>query len=271
MVAGVIGRPIGHSLSPALHGAWIQALGLDAIYAPFESTDAGFESVVRGLRIGGVRGLNVTLPFKELALGLSDRASEEAQAAGAANVLLFTAEGVEARNTDCAGLLAAFDSQAPGHGLSGGAVVVLGAGGAARAACATLAAVRVGELRIVNRTAARAKALAERFDGRAFGLDRAAAAFDGVTAIINTTSAGLADTEEIDWPLDAAPEHAAVMDMVYNPLRTPLLAKADRLGMVTVDGLGMLIGQARPSFEAFFGVPPPAAVEVRPLLEGLLK
>jgi len=270
IVAGVVGRPIGHSLSPALHGAWIRALGLNAVYAPFQAIDAGFEVLVQGLRAGGVRGVNVTLPFKEMAVAMADRVSADAQAAGAANLLLFTEAGIEARNTDGVGLLAAFAEQAPTTNLASGPVAILGAGGAARGACAVLASMGARDLRIVNRTRERAEAMTERFGGRAFAIGEAAAALEDVVAIINTTSAGLADNAGVDWPLEAAPRRAAVMDMVYKPLRTPLLEKAARLGMPVVDGLGMLIGQARPSFEAFFSETPPESVHVRSLLEGML-
>lgn len=271
MVAGVAGRPLGHSLSPLLHGAWIKALGLDALYAPFEPAEGGFASLVEGLRTGGVRGINVTLPFKEEALALADLAREEAEAAGAANLLLFRPDGrIEARNTDGVGLLAAFAEQAPGVDLAAGPVVILGAGGAARGAVAALKTAGAVELRIVNRTVERATVLTRRFGGRAFGLDQATEAFAGCVAIINATSAGLADEETVDWPLEAAPRSAAVMDMVYRPLLTPLLAYARRLGMPTVDGLAMLIGQARPSFTAFYGAAPPPDVDVRARLEEAL-
>ncbi len=270
-VAGVIGRPVGHSLSPLLHGAWIEAAGLDALYAPFESAEDGFETLVQGLRAGGVRGVNVTLPFKERALDLADAADAAAVAAGAANVLLFRPDGrIEARNTDGLGLMAAFAEQAPHADLRAGPVVILGAGGAARGAAAALASAGTPALRVVNRTLGRAAALAERFGGRAYAIEGAAAAFDGAVAVINSTSAGFGAEAPPDWPLSAAPATAAVMDMTYKPLRTPLLRRAGELGMPTVDGLAMLIGQAKPSFEAFFGVVPPAAVDVRGLLERAL-
>jgi shikimate dehydrogenase len=265
-VAGIVGRPVAHSLSPVLHNAWIAAAGLDAAYVPFAPDEDGFARLVEGFRGGAIRGLNVTLPFKAEALALADRDDAAAKAAGAANLLLFHADGaIEARNTDGLGLLAAFREQAPAVELSTGPVVVLGAGGAAQGAMAALASAGVGELRIVNRTRARAEALAERFGAVAFGPEQAAQAFAGAVAIINATSAGLADSEPADWPLRAAPATAAVMDMVYKPLLTPLLAAARARGMPCVDGLAMLVGQARPSFEALFGQPPPAAVDVRAL------
>ena len=267
LVAGVVGHPIAHSLSPLLHNAWIAAAGLDAAYVPFAPGETGFRRLVQGFRGGAVRGLNVTLPFKEEALNLADRADAAASAAGAANLLLFHADGViDARNTDGLGLLAAFADQAPSVDLGAGPVVVLGAGGAARGAAAALKNAGVTELRIVNRSVDRAGALAEAFGGVAYSLGQASVAFDGAVAIINATSAGLGENPPVTWPLEAAPTTAAVMDMVYKPLLTPLLSAAQNRGMPTVDGLAMLIGQARPSFEAFFGQAPPTGLDVRALL-----
>jgi shikimate dehydrogenase len=246
------------------------AAGLDAVYAPFEPAAEGFVPLVQGLRAGGVCGVNVTLPFKAQALALADLASPEADAAGAANLLLFRADGrIEARNSDGLGLLAAFAEQAAETDLKSGPVVILGAGGAARGAAAALVAAGAPELRIVNRTAQRAAELAERFGARIYAMEDAGKAFAGAVAIINSTAAELGEGSAPDWPLDSAPHAAAVMDMVYNPLETALLARARKGGRRTVDGLAMLIGQARPSFEAFYGVAPPV-LDVRALLEEAL-
>jgi shikimate dehydrogenase len=264
MVAGIVGRPVAHSLSPVLHNAWIAAAGIDAAYVPFAPGADGFGALVQGLRGGVIRGLNVTLPFKAEALALADLADAAATAASAANLLLFHVDGmIEARNTDGIGLLAAFREQAPAVELSAGPVVVLGAGGAAQGAVAALASAGVSELRVVNRARARAEALAERFGAEAFALEQAERAFIGAVAIINATSAGFGENEVVAWPLHAASVSVAVMDMVYKPLLTPLLADARTRGMTTVDGLAMLIGQARPSFEALFGQPPPTSVDAR--------
>ncbi len=268
-VAGVVGFPIAHSLSPRLHTAWIAAAGLDAAYVPFSPTAEGFERLIDGLRGGAIRGLNATVPFKGRALALADLADPAAVAAGAANLLLFQQDGsIEARNTDGIGLLAAFAEQAPMVDLRSGPVVVLGAGGAARGAVAALNAVGARDLRIVNRTQGRAGALAEAFGGRAFSLRQAPQAFEDAVAIVNATSAGLDGEPSPVWPLEAAPRSAAVMDMVYKPLVTPLLALARQRGMPTVDGLAMLIGQARPSFAAFYGRSPPDHVDARAVLLG---
>jgi len=162
MVAGVVGSPVRHSLSPLIHNAWIRGLGLDAVYAPFTPPPERFVEFALGLRGGAIRGLNVTLPFKEQALALADAPSARARRAEAANVLVFDADGtIRADNTDGAGLLGAFAAQAPGFRAEAGPVVVLGAGGAARGAVVAFLEAGAPEVRIVNRTVARATAIAE--------------------------------------------------------------------------------------------------------------
>lgn len=270
--AGVIGRPVAHSLSPLIHGAWIKAAGIDAAYGRYTPKEGqGFAAEVALLRSLGLKGLNVTLPFKEEALALADRADGLAVASGAANLLLFGPGGVEARNTDGPGLLAALAEQAPMLELKHGPAVLLGAGGAARGALAALLEAGAPEVRILNRTLDRAEALAD-LDSRAYALPLgwAAEAFIGANLVVNATAAGLSGAPDLDLPLNALPETAVVMDMVYKPLETGLLRAARVRGLVAVDGLAMLIGQAVPSFEAFYGRPPPEGVDVRSLcLEAL--
>lgn len=267
-VAGVVGQPIAHSMSPVLHNAWIAAAGLDAVYVPFAIANGRFAAFVEGLRGGSVAGLNVTLPFKGEALAAADEASPRATAAQAANVLVFRPDGsVLADNTDGLGLLRAFAEQAPGFDPKAGAVTILGAGGGARGAAAAFAEAGCPDIRIVNRTKAKAQAIADSLGGAisAYGLDEVSAAFRGIQALVNATSAGIADGATLDVPLAATPQACVVMDMVYKPLKTPFLAQAEALGRRTVDGLAMLIGQAVPSFEAFYGQTPPADVDVRAL------
>jgi shikimate dehydrogenase len=267
-VAGVVGQPIAHSMSPVLHNAWIAAAGLDAVYVPFAIANGRFAAFVEGLRGGSVSGLNVTLPFKGEALAAADEATARATAAQAANVLVFRADGtVLADNTDGLGLLRAFAEQARGFDPKAGAVTILGAGGGARGAAAAFAEAGCPDIRIVNRTKAKAQAIADSLGGgvSAWGLDEVSAAFRGIQALVNATSAGIADGATLDVPLAATPEACAVMDMVYKPLKTPFLAAAEAVGRRTVDGLAMLIGQAVPSFEAFYGQTPPPQVDVRAL------
>ncbi len=267
-VAGVAGSPIAHSLSPLIHNAWLDAAGLDGAYVPFAPSPAGFAAFIQGLRGGVITGLNITLPFKEAALALADAPTPAARAARAANLLLFAPDGtITADNTDGAGLLAAFAEQAPGFDPGAAPVVILGAGGAARGAAAAFLAAGAPEVRVLNRTLARAEILAGALGSKVFPrpLTEAASAFDGAGAIINATAAGLAGAGGLEAPLAASGADCVVMDMVYRPLVTPFLRAAQVLDRRTVDGLAMLIGQARPAFAAFFGRPPPAGVDVRAL------
>jgi shikimate dehydrogenase len=257
MVAGVMGHPVRHSLSPRLHGAWIRALGLDAAYVPLDVGPMRFEAVARALSAGPFRGVNVTLPFKERALDLADDATDRARAAGAANVLIYgTGGSILADNTDGEGLLYALRRQAQGWRADLGAVTIIGAGGAARGAVTALAAAGAGEIRILNRTRARADSLCDLLPCTAFSWEDAVHAFDGTRTVINATSGQLTGDAPLPLPpADGVPR--VVMDMVYRPLETPFLAACRALGHQTVDGLDMLIGQAVPAFEAFFGVAPP--------------
>jgi len=267
VVAGVVGRPVRHSLSPLIHNAWLAGAGIDGVYVAFSPAETGFAALVDGFRGGVVRGLNVTLPFKAEALALADQASEAARAAGAANLLVFREDDeVMADNTDGVGLLAALGDQADFHPAAG-PIVVLGAGGAARGAVAALLTAGTPQVRLVNRTRAKAQALADFFGPRVaiFGWDQLAEAQSGAAALINATSLGLAGGAALDVDLAPLPATAVVMDMVYKPLETPLLARARARGLRTADGLAMLIGQAAPSFEAFFGRPPPPHIDVRAL------
>jgi len=263
-VAGVVGSPVRHSLSPLLHGAWIEAAGIDAAYVPFTPRETAFPAFVEGLR-ASIAGLNVTIPFKEQALALADSADALSTAAGAANLLLFHPDGsIEARNTDGPGLLAAFAEQAPQYEVADRPVLVLGAGGAARGAVAALVKAGAPEVRVLNRTQAKADVLAANFDRtRALPWDQSAKALEGIGAVINATAGGLSGGGELAFSFDGAPADAVAMDMVYKPLTTPFLAAASRRGHVVVDGLAMLIGQAVPSFEAFYGCAPPPGTLVR--------
>ena len=266
LVAGVVGAPVRHSLSPLIHNAWIAAAGLDAVYVAFAPPADGFRAFAEGLRGGAIRGLNVTLPFKEQALALADRASSRAKAAGAANVLAFEMDrAVLADNTDGLGLLAAFHTRIAGFDAAAGPIVILGAGGAARGAVASLSEAGAPELRIVNRTLAKAEALAATAPGgRAFALDDAVGALSDAAVVINATSVGLAADAALELPWAALSDQAVAMDMVYGR-KTAFLAAAENRGLRTVDGLDMLIGQAIPSFEMFFGQAPPASIDVRGL------
>jgi shikimate dehydrogenase len=273
-VAGVAGFPIGHSLSPLIQNAWIEAAGLDAVFVAFSPPPDRFSHFAEGLRGGAIRGLNVTLPFKEAALSVAQEVGDRAELAGAANLLIFNEDGsITADNVDGLGLLGALVAQAPGFDPKAGPAVIVGAGGAARGAAAALVMAGAPQVRIVNRTLARAEMVAGAVGSgaRAYPLDAAAAAFDGANVVINATSAGIASDDALNLPLEATPADAVLMDMTYKPLLTPFLARARMLGRRTVDGLEMLIRQAGPSFEAFYGRVPPPEVDVRALCEQALE
>lgn len=274
MVAGVAGCPVTHSLSPVIHNAWIAAAGLDAVYVPFNVPEDGFAAFANALRGGVVRGVNVTIPFKETALELSDLAGQLAEKAGAANLLTFPADGqIVARNTDGPGMLDAIFEQAPGFDPAAAPAVILGAGGAARGAAAALVMAGAPAVRLINRSVERADSLARALGGvvSACGLADHHGALEDAGLVINATSLGLGggDGPEIDFTV-LRPE-ALVMDMVYKPLDTQFLRLARARGHRTVDGLEMLIRQAAPSFEAFFGQAPPDGVDVRKLCLEALK
>ncbi|MGZ3272865.1 MAG: shikimate dehydrogenase [Caulobacteraceae bacterium] len=271
VVAGVAGAPVRHSLSPLMHNAWLEAAGVDGVYVAFAPHQDRFKAFAEGMRGGAIRGLNVTIPFKEQALAVADISSSLAKAAGAANLLLFHEDGrIEARNTDGEGLLRAIAVQAPGFDIAAGPVTVMGAGGAARGAVAALLEAGVSEVRLCNRTLDRAEKLVEDLSGvmsgalvRAF--ERADHAVEGATCVINATSLGLGGGPGPDTPWRLARDGAVAMDMVYKPLDTEWLQEARTHGLRIVDGLEMLIRQAIPSYRALYGADPPD-LDVRPLL-----
>ena len=272
VVAGVVGSPVRHSLSPLIHNAWLAESGIDGVYVAFAPPQDGFPAFAQGLRGGAVRGLNVTIPFKEQALALADDASAIARSAGAANLLLFHDDGrIEARNTDGEGLMQALAAQAPGFDPTAGPALVLGAGGAARGAVAALLEAGCPDIRVCNRTVERATQLVDALgrNGARPGLVRAIdradlAAIDAMVAV-NATSLGLNGGAGPDVPWSLMRSGAVAMDMVYKPLDTQFLQAARSHSLRAVDGLEMLIRQAVPSFEAFYGSPPPP-LDVRALV-----
>lgn len=257
-VAGIAGNPVAHSLSPVIHNAWLAAGDIDGAYVPFAPDDAaGFETLVAAGRAGLIMGLNVTAPFKQQAFALADEATAAARLTGSANILQFIDGRVLADSSDGVGLMRGLKEQAPTLDLRGRPVVMLGAGGAARAGAGAL--VEAGaEVRIVNRSRDRAEALAADL-GPSVRVMEAAEALDGAALVINALSV----PPELDF--DRVAPGTVVMDMTYKPLETPVLKAARARGLATVDGLSMLIGQAAPSFEALFRLPPPP-LDLRALL-----
>lgn len=264
--AAVTGWPAAHSLSPAMMAHWLAEAEIDGKYGVLEIPPERFARAVRAAAAMGMAGLNVTLPHKTAALALADEVSEAARSVGAANLLVFHSGGrIYADNTDVAGIAAALTGDD-----GAGPAVLIGAGGAARAALHHLAR-QNRSIRIVNRTRATAERLAAEFAVRAEIFDTPdAGAFKRASLVINATSLGMAGQPDLAPDFSACAPGALAFDMVYAPLHTAFLQGARRAGLRTSDGLTMLIGQARPSFEAFFGAPPPAGDGVRGLLEGQL-
>jgi shikimate dehydrogenase len=260
-LAGVLGWPISHSRSPRLHGFWLARHAIDGAYLPLPVRPERFEAAVRSLVDLGFAGANVTIPHKEAAFALCDEVSEVARRAGSVNTLLFREGRISGTSTDGFGFLESVREQAPGWHAAEGPAVILGAGGAVRSVAAALLDAGCPRLTLVNRTPARAEAIARDLSGPvevATAPPLAEAAL-----LVNGTSLGMEGEPPLEIDLAPLPPHAVVADMVYVPLETRLLAAARARGLRAVDGLGMLLHQARPGFEAWFGVAPLVDAELR--------
>lgn len=258
-IAGVMGWPVSHSRSPRLHGYWLDRYGIDGAYVPFAVRPEDVERALRALPALGFAGTNVTVPHKEAVLRIADEVDGQARRIGAVNTVVVRADGcLHGSNTDAFGFLEHLKASAPDWRAAAGPAVVVGAGGAARAVCAALADAGVPEIRIANRTRERADAVAEVAPGIAASVDwrERSDALAGAALLVNTTTLGMAGQPPLELDLSPLPAAAVVDDIVYVPLETELLAAARRRGHPTVDGLGMLLHQARPGFAAWFGVEP---------------
>ena len=258
-VAGVAGWPIAHSRSPAIHNYWLEKHGIDGIYVPLAVPPESFERAVRTLPCLGFKGVNVTAPHKEAAFWAMDETDPLSARTGAVNTIVVRADGsLRGENSDVSGFLEALKEGNPGWRGGDGPAVVVGAGGAARAVVAALEDSGAPEIRLVNRTPERAAALAAGagpvVEPRAW--EARTEALDGAALLVNTTPLGMAGRPALDLELSRLPAEATVCDIVYAPLETPLLAVARARGNVVVDGLGMLLHQARPGFRAWFGRDP---------------
>jgi shikimate dehydrogenase len=265
-LAGVLGWPVGHSRSPRLHGYWLERHGIDGAYVPLAVRPEDFEAAFRALPLLGFAGANVTVPHKEAALRLADVVEPLAGRIGAVNTLVVLADGrIEGRNTDAFGFLENLSRGAPAWVVASSPAVVIGAGGAARAVCAALQDAGVPEIRLVNRTLDRAAALAAELGApiHAVAWGERAACLDGAGLLVNTTTLGMTGQSPLELDLSALAPTAVVNDIVYAPLETDLLARARARGNPVVDGLGMLLWQAVPGFEAWFRVRPEVTNELR--------
>ena len=269
--AGVLGWPVRHSRSPLMHNYWLRRLEIDGAYIPLAVAPDDFADVLRCLGKLGFVGANVTVPHKRAALAGVDRADEMAQRIGAVNTIVVDSSGdLHGSNTDGRGFLANLAAVAPTWRPAAAPVVVLGAGGAARAVVVALSDAGVPETRIVNRSRDRAERLARDLGGDdlvVVGWNERGSALEGSGLLVNATSAGLGGKGRLDLDLADLPPDAVVTDLVYDPLVTPLLAGARARGNPVVDGLGMLIHQAVPGFTAWFGITPPVTTDLRRLLE----
>lgn len=265
-IAAVMGWPIGHSLSPRLHGFWLRQYGIEGAYVPLAVRPADFEHAFRALPSLGFIGTNVTIPHKEAALACVDEADETAKRIGAANTITVRPDGsLYGQNSDAFGFLENLRKGFPEWRAPEGPVVVFGAGGSSRAVCVALIDAGVPEIRLVNRTVARAETLADDLGGpmTLVPWDDRAAALVEAALLVNTTALGMTGHAPLDLDLSHLPPRAMVTDIVYTPLETPLLAAARARGNPTVDGLGMLLHQGRPGFANWFGVEPEVTPELR--------
>ena len=271
--AGVVGWPVSHSLSPRLHGFWLAELGIDGTYGALAVAPDDLEAILRSLPGRGFAGVNLTVPHKEAAAAIVDTMDSVARRIGAVNTIVVGADGsLAGSNTDGYGFIENLKSGAPQWTADNSTAVVLGAGGAARAIIAALFDAGVKELRLVNRTGSRAESLKDDIGGAITVVPWAdrSAALEGAGLLVNTTTLGMTGEEPLEIHLSPLPAEAIVTDIVYAPLTTPLLKDAAGRGNPTVDGLGMLLHQARPGFHQWFGTAPAVTDALREhVLEGL--
>jgi len=258
-LAGVLGSPIAHSKSPQIHMHWLRTLGLPGHYIPLDVAPDDLVNVTQTLPKMGFVGANVTIPHKEAILKIADRVTDRATLIGAANTLIFRSDGkIHADNTDGVGFIQNLRHNAPQWNPAAGPAAVFGAGGAARAVVSALLEVGVPEILLSNRTRVRAEALQAEFGTKITVIDwvQAGNMVDGAELLVNTTSLGMMGKPPLRVPLDGLRPGMIVNDLVYAPLKTSLLAEAEKKGCVPVDGLGMLLYQAVPAFERWFGKRP---------------
>jgi shikimate dehydrogenase len=265
VLAGVMGWPIAHSRSPVIHGHWIEQLGLRGAYIPLAVNPVNLPEALKGLSALGFAGCNLTLPHKVDALTCVQELDQVARQIGAVNTVVVQADGsLRGTNTDAFGYIQSLREAQPNWQAASGPAVVLGAGGAARAIVWALADAGVKEIRLFNRSPDKALDMARQFGApvKALAWEQRHDALADAGLLVNTTTQGMQGQAALDIDLTALPQTALVSDIVYTPLETDLLLRAKLRGNPVVNGLGMLLHQARPGFEAWFGVMP----EVTPAL-----
>lgn len=265
-LAGVIGSPIAHSKSPRVHGHWLRKYAVRGFYIPMDVTARDLRAVLSTLPKAGFVGVNITIPHKEAVLEIADVITDRATLIGAVNTLIFGKDGtIHADNTDGYGFLENLKAGAPAWDPASGPAAVLGAGGASRAVITSLLDAGVPEILLSNRTRARADKLRSDFGNRVNVVEwvQAGNMLEAATLVVNTSSLGMVGKPEMRVPLDGLKPTTVVTDLVYTPLKTRLLEVAEEKGCVTVDGLGMLLHQAVPGFERWFGHRPVVDEDVR--------
>ena len=268
--AGVIGHPISHSKSPFIHGYWLTQYGIDGEYKTYDIDPAALDAGVRGLVDGGLAGFNVTLPHKQNIMPLCKTVSDEARLIGAVNTITVLKNGdLHGHNTDAFGFAQNLKETIPEFKWDGASATVIGAGGAARAILYALRQNGVADIRITNRTRESAENLAAPYKANVIDWDDRNASVCGTDLIINTTSLGMKGQNQLEIDLSGITENTVVYDIVYTPLMTPLLQQAEQQGAKIVTGIGMLLHQARPGFEAWFGHFPNVTEELEALILGI--
>ena len=268
-VAAVIGHPVNHSRSPRMHNFWLAHFGLEGYYIPLDIDPKKFERSIRNLPELGLVGANITIPYKEKVLKIADKISDRAALVGAANTLTFLQNGgIYADNTDGYGFLQNIKSKYKDWSAREGISVVFGAGGASRAILAALIEDGASDIILANRTRSRADQLRSDFGAKIKVVEwmKIQNYLSEASTIINTTSLGMVGRTDLPIPLNALKKNTLVTDIVYTPIETHLLATAAKMGCRTVDGLGMLIHQAIPGFERWFGIKPGDSQALRELL-----
>jgi shikimate dehydrogenase len=270
LLAGVMGWPVMHSRSPMMHNHWFGQHGRAGSYVPLAIRPEGLESALRALHPLGFAGCNLTIPHKERAMTIVDEVDALARAIGAISCVVVRADGsLSGTNNDCYGFIQNVKDEQPGWRADQGPIAVIGAGGGSRAVCYGLAREGAREIRLVNRTFDRAKALADEFGApiKPLAWSDRHDALEGAAMVVNTTSQGMVGQTALDLRLDKLPKTALAADIVYIPLETPFLAAARQRGNRTVNGLGMLLHQGRPAWKAWFGIEPEVTPELRKMVE----
>ncbi len=270
LLAGVMGWPVMHSRSPMLHNYWFKRHNLAGTYVPLAIRPEGLAAALRALHPLGFAGCNLTIPHKEHALTIVDEVDTLAKSIGAISCVVARPDGsISGTNNDCYGFIHNIRQEQPGWRADAGPIVVIGAGGGSRAVCYGLAQEGAREIRVVNRTLARAKGIAGELGGpiKALPWEQRHEALEGAAMVVNTTSCGMVGQPLLDIKLDKLPKSALAADIIYIPLETPFLAAARRRGNRTVNGLGMPLNQGRPAWKAWFGIEPEVTAELRATVE----